>query len=303
MSLGIVRLKPSKKNYVWSGNELSFLFHKGRKNERIAETWELSFLDEGLTIIESGKYKNQELKKVVNPADLGKNIAKHSYFPFLIKFIDAGENLSVQVHPNDDYALEHEHSLGKTEMWYVLKAKPHSGLYVGLKKDSTKEELAESIKDGSILNLLNFFEVKEGDVYFIPSGTIHAIGKGVMVAEIQQSSNITYRLYDYNRLGLDGKPRQLHVEKALDVVDVNAYKKVTFPDCIGESNYFKTYHYLIKDEELLRTFKESFACVNFIKGEGKISRFKARQGDSFFVPANKKYKISGNCEVLITVIP
>ncbi len=212
----IVKLYPECKDYVWGGTKLKQKYGKITDKTPCAESWELSFHKDGLTKLSNGK----TLAESVTEKDLGEKAKSFPFFPSLIKFIDAEQNLSVQVHPSDDYALEHENSFGKTEMWYVVEAEEGAGLYVGFNKDVTKEEFEQAIKENRLTELLNFFEVKAGDCYFIPSGTIHAIAKGCLICEIQQNSNLTYRVYDYGRKDKNGNERELHVDKALKVTSL-----------------------------------------------------------------------------------
>lgn len=302
--MDVVKLKPIKKVYIWAGDKLSLAFNKGEKGEKISETWELSFLDGNFSVIDSGDDSGRSLKEVVSAADLGKNLAKFAYFPLLIKFIDAGDNLSVQVHPDDLYALKHEHSLGKTEMWHVLDADPGCGLYIGLNRDYSSKEIQDALENKKILDCLNFYEVKPGENYFIPSGTIHAIGKGVRVLEIQQSSNITYRLYDYDRVDSLGNHRELHLSKGMEVIDLNKYKPRRFSgNYIGKCDYFESRLFSCKKEAEVITNGDSFACITFIDGQGTISGIPFVKGDTFFVPANKSVIIEGFCKFIDTRIP
>ncbi len=298
----LVKLKPATKDYIWAGSKLKKL-GKEAPYDNIAECWELSFHKDGPCIIDSGIDKGKLLLEIATAEDLGSNTVSFPFFPVLIKLIDSGDNLSVQVHPNDDYALKHENSFGKTEMWYVLDADEGCGLYVGLKEDSNKNEIEKALKEGSILNLLNFYPVKKGEVYFIKSGTIHAIGKGVTVIEIQQNSNLTYRLYDYNRLGKDGKPRELHIEKALKVIDYNKYQPVIFNgDIIGTSKYFTTKKKEVRNDDVLIAPSTSFYSFTFLDGEGLINNIPYKKYDTFFLPSTKKAVIKGSGSYLLTDI-
>lgn len=200
----VLELRPHIVAKVWGGTFLSKV--KGFSSSRpIGETWEVSNLLGG-----TSSYNEIQLNEFLNDQSL----------PYLIKFIETTDNLSIQVHPDDKYALKNENSTGKTECWVILKSDENAGIFLGLKAGVSKEQFEKGIKSGADLSkLLNFINVKEGDFFHVPAGTIHAIGKGVVLAEVQQSSGITYRVWDWNRLGLDGKPRELHVEKALDVIN------------------------------------------------------------------------------------
>ena len=230
-------LAPAFKDYIWGGERLKTEYGKRTDIKPLAESWECSTHPDGPSAAVTGAFAGQSLAEIIKAhpqflGEHGKALAEefaHKQgckdadlaLPILVKLIDAKRDLSVQVHPDDAYAAEHEGQPGKTEMWYVLDAEPGSSLVCGLKKNVSREELRGAAQDGSIEELLNKVQVRKGDVFFIEPGTIHAIGAGLVIAEIQQSSNVTYRLYDYGRLGADGKPRQLHLDKALDVADLN----------------------------------------------------------------------------------
>ena len=290
----LVKLKPATKDYIWAGDKLK-KWGKEAPYDNIAECWELSFHKDGPSLIDSGEEKGKRLMDVATKDDIGTYASSFPFFPVLIKLIDSGSNLSVQVHPDDAYALKKEDSFGKTEMWYVISHEKGAGLYVGLKEDSTKEEIKEALENSTILEKLNFFPVEDGDCFFIPSGTIHAIGKGVSVIEIQQNSNLTYRLYDYDRVGKDGKKRELHIEKALEVIDYHKYKRPTFQKgVIGRSKYFVSYRKDAKKNPLLSASSDSFVTVTFLSGEGMIGDLPYHALDTFFLPASQKVKIKGD---------
>ena len=309
--MNLIKLKPATKDYIWAGTKLK-KYGKEAPYDNIAECWELSFHKDGPSIIDSGEDKGKLLKDVATKADLGEYAASFPFFPVLIKLIDSGDNLSVQVHPNDEYALKNENSFGKTEMWYVLEAEKGSGLYVGLKDNSSREEIEDALKNGTILSKLNFFPVKKGEVYFIQSGTIHAIGKGVTVIEIQQNSNLTYRLYDYNRLGKDGKPRELHIEKALQVTKrVPILRKKSFEPHIVDCDYFTVDKIVLDGQRMKKIFgeidKTSFASLLVLDGTGKVQSGKecveVQKGDSVFITANAgEYEMEGKFEALLTTV-
>lgn len=216
------RLTPAFKDYLWGGTKLKEEFHKQTALGRVAESWELSAHPDGDSIIADGEYSGTKFSEFVKqfPELLGSRYSIHTKFPLLVKLIDAKQPLSIQVHPDDAYALCNENGLGKTEMWYILSAEPGAFLYFGCRKEISQEEMRHRLSDGTVTEILEKMPVKKGDVFFIPAGTIHAIGAGILLAEIQQNSNTTYRVYDYGRLGADGKPRALHLEKALEVADL-----------------------------------------------------------------------------------
>lgn len=223
-----IKFEPVFKEKVWGGNKLAkYLSKDVSMDVKVGESWEIACHREGTSKIRNGEYKGltlEELIKHYGDIVFGKSIEKITdRFPLLIKFIDANDKLSVQVHPDDEYAMKFEDDFGKTEMWYIVDAEPGAKLVYGLKKGITKEDFIKAIENNDFDEILREIEVKKGDVVFIPAGTIHAIGKGILIAEIQQSSDITYRVYDWNRVGLDGKPRELHIEKALDVINFDEY--------------------------------------------------------------------------------
>ena len=203
------------------------------------------------------------------------------------------------MHPSDEYALENENSFGKTEMWYIVDADEGAGIYLGFNRDITEEELCKGIENNTLTDLLNFYEVKKGECYFIPAGVMHAIGKGCLIYEVQQNSNITYRVYDYGRLGADGKPRALHIDKARKVTSL---KKFT-PKSWCKSKYFTSFPLVIEGERQYETDEKSFVCVTCVLGAGTLADKKIKAGDSYFVPAGYgKFTLSGNMEVVMTEI-
>ena len=224
----------------------------------------------------------------------------------LIKFIDAKQALSIQIHPNDEYAMENEGEYGKNEMWYVVDCEPGAYLYCGLSKDVSREELEQRIHDNTITEVLNRIDVKKGDVVMVKAGTIHAIGAGIIICEIQQNSNSTYRMYDYDRRDKFGNPRELHIEKAMDVVDTKAYVKDKESGQIIEQNehftqqrlvqckYFECFKYSIEDEAKILVDESSFISLVFIEGSGILEAddfaepLEYKAGDSFFVRAGKR---------------
>ena len=295
----IEKLYPECKDYLWGGEKLKTKYGKKTDKTPCAESWELSFHKDGLTRLFSGK----TLAESVGEKELGEKAKKFPFFPVLIKFIDAEQNLSVQVHPSDEYALQHENSFGKTEMWYIVEAEEGAGIYLGFNRTVTKEEYEAAIKENRLTELLNFYEVKAGDCYFIPSGTIHAIGKGCLICEIQQNSNLTYRVYDYGRKDKNGKERELHIDKALRVTNLEKFTPIVFSDCLGKSEYFTVQKFAVDGELALRADESSFTCVTCVSGSGYIGGLEMRRGDSFFVPADfGEYLVTGNCQIILTNI-
>lgn len=299
----VYKLVPEYKDYLWGGEKLKTDYGKQTDKTPCAESWELSLNPHGLTKVEDGK----TLAEVLTPEKTGKNCEKFEFCPVLIKFIDAKQNLSVQVHPSDDYALKYENSYGKTESWYIVEAEEGAGIYCGFKRDTNKEEFLQSLASGEVENLLNFIPVKKGDCYFIPSGTVHAIGAGCLILEIQQNSDLTYRVYDYNRRGADGKLRELHVDKAVKVINFNKYEPKLFasgenPRVITECDYFRSRE-LVLNGGFTEKNANSFTCVTVTDGSGEINGEKFIKGDSFFVCADTEYTLKGTGKVILTCVP
>ena len=292
----VVKLLPVVKSYIWGGQ----YFQKFGKSDLdvVSELWELSINGED-TCIEASTRK--PLSELVNKNDLGPNANKFPYFPLLIKLIDAKDNLSVQVHPSDDYALKYEKQFGKCEMWYVLDADEGSGLYVGLNDDYSKEEIEAKLKDSSIMECLNFFPVKTGDVFLIRPGTIHAIGKGVRIIEIQQNSKLTYRLYDYLRKDKNGNYRELHIDKALKVIDYHKYSPTKSENgLLADTEYFKVNKLDFNGEVVLSADQGSFISFTLIDGEGQVDELSCKKFDTFFLPNGKKCVVKGKGTLIIS---
>lgn len=293
-------------------------FEKNIDMDPLAETWECSTHPDGPSYVVSGEFGRQELAEVLraHPEYLGERYKGENTLPILIKFIDAKKDLSVQVHPTDAYAQEHENGqLGKTEMWYVLDAAPGAQLIYGFKEKISKEAFKAAIENNTLPQVLNHVDIHKGDVFFIEAGTVHAIGKGALIAEIQQNSNVTYRVYDYERRGADGKPRELHVAKALDVAVPEPPKYDTQPmgqkenidggsrQLLARCPLFTVYHYAVSDTVQLTAGAESFQHILVTDGNGTIDGRLLQKGDSFLVPAGYgNFAVSGQLEMLVTSI-
>ena len=277
--MGILKLIPACKDYLWGGHRLVDEYNVDYQGDILAEAWELSCHPDGPSIIANGKFAGKSLKEYIdlNGKDvLGTHCRRFREFPILIKFIDARDNLSIQVHPDNRYALKNEGQYGKTEMWYVMDAGEDAFLYYGFNKEITQEEFARRIEQNNLLEVLNAVPVHKGDILFIESGTLHAIGKNILIAEIQQNSNVTYRVYDYGRVGKDGKQRDLHIEKALAVTRrVPIIKDNSSYPHVADCDYF-TVDKLNLDGSFMKKMegtvtKESFVSILFMEGEGTIS--------------------------------
>lgn len=316
-------MKPAAKNYLWGGNRLNEDFGKNIDLSPLAETWECSTHPDGPSIVASGELSGLNLRQVLaeHPEYLGTRHEEKGELPILIKLIDAKQNLSVQVHPDDAYAAANEGGqLGKTEMWYVLEADEDAKLVYGLTRDLDKDTMTRSIADGTVERYLNKIPVRKDDLFFIEAGTIHALGAGVLVAEIQESSNLTYRLYDYDRRDKDGNKRELHVAKAMDVANLKEsqaprqpmhtmhYRRGYAAELVCRCRYFEVYRLLINtgpdsDNISYSAGKTSFSVLLCIDGGGKLSwsggSLTYKKGDCIFVPADSvNMEISGKAKFL-----
>ena len=317
-------LKPAGKDYLWGGNRLNEDFSKGIDMTPLAETWECSTHPDGPSVVAGGEFEGQTLSEILkeHPEFLGTHPRVPGELPILIKLIDAKKDLSVQVHPNDSYAKEHEKgSLGKTEMWYVLDAAKQAKLIYGFRHNIDKETLKKSLEDGTVEKYLQRVPVKKDDVFYIEAGTVHAIGAGALIAEIQENSNLTYRLYDYNRLDKNGNPRKLHIEKALEVANLNGsseprqpmrvlrYEKGCASELLCRCRYFQVERQLINTERyremaVLQTGHNSFQVLLCIDGCGVLfdedgAGMNFFKGDCIFIPADSiPLRIHGKAQIL-----
>jgi mannose-6-phosphate isomerase len=311
----ILKLKPVFKDYIWGGTKLRDEYGFESDLDKLAEGWMLSCHKDGENTIENGDFERQTLTEVVktHPEFLGENGNKFEYFPILIKLIDAKDDLSVQVHPDNEYAMRVEKEYGKTECWYVLDCDDDAELIYGFNKSITSEEFKEKIADNTFLETVNKVKVKKGDLFFIEAGTLHAIGKGILLAEIQQNSNTTYRVYDYGRLGADGKPRELHVEKAIDVTNCTPPTRSTNPEgkLVVEDEYsaqlltkcdlFNVEKISVKTTYTSVADEKSFVSVLVTDGDATIDDIEIKKGDSLFIPANYgNFTVTGKSELIIT---
>lgn len=293
----VYELIPPLKEYIWAGENLK----KYKKTElgKISESRELSFLkgDETKLIYDNQEItisefiEKEEIKKYINPKL--KNL--------LVKLIDSNQSLSIQVHPSDEYALKYENSLGKTEMWIILEAEGNSYINLGFNKDVSKSDFPELIKDDSILKCLNKIYVKPGDVYLIKPGTIHAIGKGITLLEIQESSKLTYRVYDFNRVDNSGNKRELHVDKAMDVLNFSRLEvKNLKKEKEIKTEYFAVKGDVVNEEKEVKIFQVSIITV--IDGEGKIDELNVSKYKSYLILPSKKLILKGNFKYFLTSV-
>lgn len=306
----IIKLTPACKDYIWGGENLVTKYNKTNTNNSsiLAETWELSTHKDGPSFIANGAYKGKLFSQYINENNvLGTNCDKFNDFPILVKFIDAKEKLSIQVHPNDEYALKNENKSGKTEVWYVADCKKGAFLYLGFNREVSKQEFKQHIENNTLLEVLNKFEVQKGDVFFIEAGTVHSIGKDIIIAEIQQNSNITYRVYDYGRKCKDGNTRELHIDKALQVTTTRPLQKYDFGAHIATCEYFTVDKLDINSNYVGIIDTKTFVNILVLEGDGEISvddeTLSFKKGDCFFLPAQTgHYTITGTMEALVTTI-
>lgn len=311
MDLSPIKLKPTCKEYIWGGTRLKTEYGKGSNLEKVAESWELSAHKDGESIVSGGDFDGLTFTEYIakNNDCIGKNAEKFEFFPILIKLIDAADNLSVQVHPSDDYALKNEGEYGKTEMWYVVDCEKDAFLYYGFSEPITKDEFKKRIKNNTLLEVLNKVHIKKGDVFFIESGTIHAIGKGAFICEVQQNSNKTYRVYDYDRRDKDGNARELHIDKALDVTNFTPPKmyKTESDNILAKCKYFTVEKFSCNCTGYIGLSKDSFCSIILLSGHGILmlgdKKMEIKTGDSIFVPAqNATARICGECEAIISYV-
>lgn len=314
-----LKMHPCYKDYLWGGNRLKKEFGKADVLDKTAESWELAALPDGVSTVENGCYKGMSLNELAHKDRTGfwGTNCQGEKFPLLVKLIDANQNLSIQVHPSDDTALPELGEHGKAEMWYIVDCEPQAYLYLGFSRETTKEEFLQRAQDGTICDILNRVPVSRGDVFYILPGTIHAIGKGILIAEIQQSSNTTFRIYDYKRKDAEGNLRPLHLERASQVLsyapiipeDCKVNTAVYFPEFqmfeMFSCSYFRSYRIDVQDSVTLTCDGRSFHHVLCVDGSGRIcagnQTYLLSRGDSYFIPAALgKYHIQGRCRILLS---
>mgnify|MGYP005990635425 CR=1 FL=1 len=299
----LLKFEPILKNKIWGGEKLNKLLNKKSKSVDVGESWELSDVKGETSIVVNGELKGKDLKELISEFKselMGNKIYANfgNKFPLLIKFIDAKQALSIQLHPHDDLAKKRHDSFGKTEMWYVMQADEKANLIVGFQKEVSSEEYIQHLENKTLTDILNIDEVKKGDVYFIPTGRVHAIGAGVMLAEIQQTSDVTYRIYDWDRPNPDGTYRELHTEEALDAIDYSAKEsyKTTYSKKQNSSSeivscpYFTTNVLPIKGKiSVNHSDKDSFVIYMCVEGNVEINYNnqieKLQMGETILVPA------------------
>lgn len=314
-----LKFKPILQERIWGGDKLVQQFNKPSDKKNLGESWEVSGVKGNISVVDNGTLKGKNLTDLIDKYR-GDLVGEHVYeqfgndFPILIKFIDAKTDLSIQLHPNDELAKKRHNSFGKTEMWYVMQADTHGKLIVGFNKEVNKEEYLRHVKDKSLMDILNVDKVAEGDVYFIPTGRIHAIGGGVMVAEIQQTSDITYRIYDWDRKDDLGNERELHTDLAVDALDYEVQsnyktdyeKKLNQSSTVVNCDYFTT-NIIVLEDVVNRNYDQLDSFVIYICVKGKVTvtadgnAENLVAGETLLLPASVKdatIKPSGYSEVL-----
>ncbi len=318
MKLYPIKLLPYVSETIWGGRKLIEEYGVETEKSNAAEGWMLSCHEAGASTVANGEFKGMALPEVVkaHPEICGSNAKNFEDFPILIKFIDAMDNLSVQVHPTKEYCELTGKGQSKTECWYIIDCEEDAGLILGFKDKISPEEFKAAIANNTLTDYVETVKVKKGDFFFIDSGTLHAICKGILLAEVQESSNTTYRIYDYNRTGADGKPRELHVEDGAAVTKLEKYSQPDFlnPELdteerrlLADCPLFKVWKLDVTDNHANSADEDSFVSLLIMDGEGALEccgeTISLKKGDSIFIPANAGgYKLNGKLEIIETRI-
>ncbi len=315
MNLYPLQFESIVKERIWGGTKLKTYLNKPISSETTGESWEISTVEENISIISTGSLKGKSLTEVINEYSeklLGKKVHQQfgNQFPLLFKYLDAQQDLSIQVHPDDELAMKRHHAFGKTEMWYVMQADEEARLIVGFREESSREALLESVKNKTLLSLLDSQKVNKGDVFFLETGTVHAIGAGTVIAEIQQTSDITYRIYDFDRRDADGNLRELHLDLALDAINYNpsaavrTYKKVSNEaNSVVNCPYFTT-NFIPLDGKMKATKNgDSFTVYMCVEGRFELQyqdeTYVYITGDTVLIPAEMAaYVLTGKASLL-----
>jgi mannose-6-phosphate isomerase len=315
MKLYPLQFEPILKERIWGGEKLKTILNKPITSKITGESWEISTVEGDVSVVATGILTGKSLNDLIdlNPdALLGTEVHKRfgKQFPLLFKYLDAREDLSIQVHPNDELAKKRHNSFGKTEMWYVMQADTDSKLIVGFKEDSNAAEYLENLKNKTLLSILDNVEVEVGDVFFLETGTVHAIGAGLVIAEIQQTSDITYRLYDFDRVDAAGNGRELHVDLALDAINYNkidTYKKyskdLNQSNSVVDCSYFTTNFLPLDGEVVVNKSGDSFTVYMCVEGDFELesegAKFNYIKGDTVLIPAElKTFILNGKASLL-----
>ena len=315
MKLYPLQFQPIFKERIWGGTKLKDYLNKPISSEITGESWEISTVDDCVSIVSNGNLKGKSLNELLNEfpeALLGKKVYQQfgKQFPLLFKYLDAHEDLSIQVHPNDKLAKARHNSFGKTEMWYVMQADENAKLILGFKEQSSPKQYIESIENKTLLSILDSKKVKKGDAFFLETGTVHAIGAGIVIAEIQQTSDITYRIYDFDRVDANGKSRELHVDLALEAINYNRvdaeknYEKETnISNEIVNCQYFTTNFIPLDGNKKITKNGQSFTVYMCVEGKFELEFdneiYSYHVGDTILIPAEMTaFEISGKASVL-----
>ena len=315
MKLYPLQFFPIIKDRIWGGTKLKTVLNKTITSEISGESWEISTVPNDISIVKNGVLKDKSLNELIDsyPSEiLGNQVYQRfgKQFPLLFKFIDAKSDLSIQVHPNDELAQKRHNSFGKTEMWYVMQADDEARLIVGFKYKSSPEEYLKNLQNKTLETILDSKKIAQGDVFFLATGTVHAIGAGTVIAEIQQTSDITYRIYDFDRVDANGNKRELQLDNAMDAINFNVVKsKIEYPKQINQSNevvhcpYFKTNFIALNEQLSIQNDKDSFLVYMCVEGNFEIDlenqKYAYKKGDTVLIPAEiKDFKLLGNASLL-----
>ncbi|WP_353085391.1 type I phosphomannose isomerase catalytic subunit [Flavobacterium sp.] len=315
MKIYPLQFQPILKERIWGGTKLKTILNKPITSDITGESWEISTVENEVSSISNGFYKGKSLLELINEFPeqvLGSKVFQQfgKQFPLLFKYLDAREDLSIQVHPNDELAASRHNSFGKTEMWYVMQADPNSNLIVGFKEKSSSEEYLKNLESKTILSLLDTRAVQKGDVFFLETGTVHAIGAGTVIAEIQQTSDITYRIYDFDRVDSNGNTRELHLDLALDAINYEVvdaekkYEKVSnTSNEVVHCSYFTTNFIPLTEKIAVSKNKEFFTVYMCVEGEFSLDYqseiYQYKVGDTVLIPASlSEYEIAGTATIL-----
>jgi mannose-6-phosphate isomerase len=310
-----IQFEPILKERIWGGEKLKTVLNKPIVSKITGESWELSTVEGDVSVIANGELKGKSLTDIIDESPneiLGTAVHKRfgKQFPLLFKYLDAREDLSIQVHPNDELAKKRHNSFGKTEMWYIMQADTDSRIIVGFKEKSNANEFSESLRNKTLLSLLDDVKVKEGDVFFLETGTVHAIGAGLVVAEIQQTSDITYRLYDFDRVDAQGNTRELHIDLALEAINYNKIdtyrtynKNINKSNVIVDCPYFTTNFIPLDGKEVVTKAGDSFTVYMCVDGEFELEcnavTYKYKKGDTLLIPAAiPNFVLNGKASIL-----
>jgi mannose-6-phosphate isomerase len=302
-----IRFKPIYKELIWGGEKLREEYGKKDAPKMTGESWEISMVEDNISVVSNGFLKDNTLEEIteIYMGDMvgdGIYVKFGSFFPILIKFIHSNDNLSIQVHPDDTYAEEHHGENGKTEMWYIMEAEKDAKLIAGFNKNTNREDFLKSLKEGTVLDLMNFEPVDKGDVLFMPTGRIHALGPGIVLAEIQQTSDMTYRIYDWGRTDKDGNPRELHIDHGVEVLDFTLHENYKTPYTsllnssvrVADCPYFTT-QYIEFDQPVDKDYNFIDSFVIYMCMEGRVDIHypggvaeTIQKGDTIMIPAALK---------------